>query len=388
MSIAKELETPCDRGTGACVEDLQAHRLSGRHADDQGPAGEGVRRSAGDAARRSREREPRRSAITASAFGSARCCTSTRLPKTSARSCGRNRNIRSISPRRSARTCQASRSSIRRQVAQRRMSEFRISSRAHACRLPLRQAVMAHRQPHRARDARSRRLCYDLTQRKHAILRNFPIIGHLRYLLESVGPELRQYIVTSNQEERPFSRDQRRWVYASSKLQNNYFGFGTDAELENSPNHIVIKHAAFPIRSPYPGERDYDPTYPLPCTKVLGEIPSTPEGLPAAVSGQHLGNELRVAQRRGGRGVESRRGAGGLPAEHRRRRFVAASSARRRSGFSDRHRLLRLPRTRRPFQPGQICSSSPTSTRASAPSKSNSVRAPSPASAACCRARN
>jgi glutamate synthase domain-containing protein 2 len=113
---------------------------------------------------------------------------------------------------------------------------------------------------------------YDLVQRKHAILRNFPVIGHLRYLLESVGPELRQYIVTSNQEERPFSRDQRRWVYASSKLQNNYFGFGTDAELENAPNHIIVKHAAFPIRSPYPGEPDYDPTYQLPCAKVLGEF--------------------------------------------------------------------------------------------------------------------
>src|SRR5437762_11760208 len=81
---------------------------------------------------------------------------------------------------------------------------------------------------------------YDLLQRKHAILRNFPIVGHFRYLLESVGPELRQYIVTSNQEERPFSRDQRRWVYASSKRQNSYFGFGSDAELETSPNHTVI----------------------------------------------------------------------------------------------------------------------------------------------------
>ena len=60
--------------------------------------------------------------------------------------------------------------------------------------------------------------CYDLVQRKHAILRNFPIVGHFRYWLESVGPELRQYIVTDNNEERPFSRDQRRWVYASSKL--------------------------------------------------------------------------------------------------------------------------------------------------------------------------
>ena len=58
---------------------------------------------------------------------------------------------------------------------------------------------------------------WDLTQKKHAILRNFPILGHARYLLEKVGPELRQYIVTSNNEERPFSRDQRRWIYASSK---------------------------------------------------------------------------------------------------------------------------------------------------------------------------
>src|SRR5262249_12677542 len=62
-------------------------------------------------------------------------------------------------------------------------------------------------------------LIHDLTQTRHAILRNFPIIGHLRYILEAFGPELRQYIVTGNDEERPFSRDQRRWVYASSKKE-------------------------------------------------------------------------------------------------------------------------------------------------------------------------
>src|SRR5437868_12281863 len=100
---------------------------------------------------------------------------------------------------------------------------------------------------------------YDLVQRKHAILRNFPVIGHFRYLLESVGPELRQYIVTDNNEERPFSRDQRRWVYASSKLENNYFGFGSDNELESSPNYHIIKHSPFPLQSPHSGDRDYDP---------------------------------------------------------------------------------------------------------------------------------
>lgn len=114
-------------------------------------------------------------------------------------------------------------------------------------------------------------LIYDLLQRRHAILRNFPIIGHFRYLLESVGPELRQYIVTSNNEERPFDRDQRRWIYASAKQQNDYFGFGSDNEFERTPNYLIIKHSAFPLNEVRPGEKSYDPTYQIPCAKVLGD---------------------------------------------------------------------------------------------------------------------
>lgn len=113
---------------------------------------------------------------------------------------------------------------------------------------------------------------HDLLQRRHAVLRNFPVIGHLRYWLESIGPELRQYIVAGNHEERPFSRDERRWIYASSKLENSYFGFGTDEDLEQAPNHVIIKHAAFPIASTHPGDTDYDASHALPCAKVLGEF--------------------------------------------------------------------------------------------------------------------
>ncbi len=112
---------------------------------------------------------------------------------------------------------------------------------------------------------------HDILQRKRAILRNFPIVGHLRYLLESIGPELRQYIVAGNSEERPFSRGQRRWVYASSKQQNNYFAFGSENDQEASPNYTIIKHAAFPLNSPHVGEATYDPTYAIACEKVLGE---------------------------------------------------------------------------------------------------------------------
>ena len=111
---------------------------------------------------------------------------------------------------------------------------------------------------------------HDLTQRKHAILRNFPIIGHFRYIFEAVGPELRQYIVTSNTEERPFSREQRSWVYASSKNENNYFGFGTDNDLELSANYLIVKQSTFPLDSPHAGDPGYDPKHRLPSAKVLG----------------------------------------------------------------------------------------------------------------------
>ncbi len=109
---------------------------------------------------------------------------------------------------------------------------------------------------------------YDLLQRRHAILRNYPVFGHLRYALEAIGPELRQYIVTDNDAERPFTRDQRRWIYASSKQQNNYFGFGTDNDLERTSSYVIIKPAAFPHHSADAGHTD--PMGPVPCAKVLG----------------------------------------------------------------------------------------------------------------------
>lgn len=106
---------------------------------------------------------------------------------------------------------------------------------------------------------------HDVTQRKHAILRNFPVIGHLRYLIEKIGPELRQYIVADNDEELPFSRDQRRFIYASAKEQNSYFGFGTDNQLD-TPGYVLFRHSAFPHPSP-PKESADD----LPMLKALGE---------------------------------------------------------------------------------------------------------------------
>ena len=109
---------------------------------------------------------------------------------------------------------------------------------------------------------------HDLVQKRHAILRNFPVVGHARFWLESIGPELRQYIVAGNDEERPFSRDQRRWVYASAKLQNNYFGFGTDNDLEHSDGNVIVHHRTFGRAHPTHGSVGQEAR--LPSAKVLG----------------------------------------------------------------------------------------------------------------------
>ena len=92
--------------------------------------------------------------------------------------------------------------------------------------------------------------------------------ARLRYLLESIGPELRQYIIAGNDDERPFSRNQRRWVYASAKDQNNYFGFGTDSDTENSA-YPIIKQKTF--ADIVPASPIHGRAIDLPGAKVLGQ---------------------------------------------------------------------------------------------------------------------
>jgi len=58
---------------------------------------------------------------------------------------------------------------------------------------------------------------WDLNQTTHAVRRNYPIIAHFRYFLESIGPEIRQYFIESDNQENPFSRQQRSLVYQRSK---------------------------------------------------------------------------------------------------------------------------------------------------------------------------
>ncbi len=71
----------------------------------------------------------------------------------------------------------------------------------------------------------------DMTQTRHAIRRNFPFIGHARYLLEKVRPEINQYFVESNTDGRPFSRELRSVVYQRAKGELDTVPFGTQLDL-------------------------------------------------------------------------------------------------------------------------------------------------------------
>ena len=72
---------------------------------------------------------------------------------------------------------------------------------------------------------------HDLQQTRHAILRNYPIIGHLRFLLEFIRPELRQYFIEGDSEAVPFSRSQRSLVYARAKGDSDKRPFGTQLDV-------------------------------------------------------------------------------------------------------------------------------------------------------------
>ncbi len=109
----------------------------------------------------------------------------------------------------------------------------------------------------------------DIFQRKRTIQHNFPLVGHLRYMLEVIGPELRQYWVADDKEEMPFNRAERRWVYATAKGQNNNFGFGTTEQLYE-PGYPIIKHAVFPFPESRAVVIHEDPSA-IPSLKVIGE---------------------------------------------------------------------------------------------------------------------
>jgi len=88
-------------------------------------------------------------------------------------------------------------------------------------------------------------LYYRHVQDKHTLLRNFGLIGQMRYLIESIGPELRQYLYSSDTEEKPFSRIERAEVYRKAKDIDSSQAFGTLLKFDD--HEIKIRHSLYPV---------------------------------------------------------------------------------------------------------------------------------------------
>lgn len=86
---------------------------------------------------------------------------------------------------------------------------------------------------------------HDMWQRRHTVSRNYPVTAHLRYLLESFGPEIRQYFIQRDTEEVPFSREQRSLVYQRAKATIDKKPFGSLRDMQ-APGYEWINHSLAP----------------------------------------------------------------------------------------------------------------------------------------------
>ncbi len=90
---------------------------------------------------------------------------------------------------------------------------------------------------------------YDLVQRRHSILRNYPVAGHLRFLFEAIRPEMQQYFIERNYDGRPFDRDTRTVIYERAKGIHGEQAFGTERDVAD-PGYEWLLHTNAPLDPP------------------------------------------------------------------------------------------------------------------------------------------
>jgi glutamate synthase domain-containing protein 2 len=90
---------------------------------------------------------------------------------------------------------------------------------------------------------------YDLVQKKHSILRNYPVLGHMRFLMEDIRPELQQYFIERNYDGRPFDRNTRSSIYQRAKGLKEEQPFGTERDVDE-PGYEYLVHSTKPVDVP------------------------------------------------------------------------------------------------------------------------------------------
>ncbi|UEX90829.1 FMN-binding glutamate synthase family protein [Staphylococcus ratti] len=86
-------------------------------------------------------------------------------------------------------------------------------------------------------------LIFDRRQKQHSVLRNYPVLARVRYFLESIGPELRQYLFLNDNEDKPFSRDQYQHIVLAGKYNERATSFGSELDYEEG---FYLNNAMFP----------------------------------------------------------------------------------------------------------------------------------------------
>lgn len=125
---------------------------------------------------------------------------------------------------------------------------------------------------------------FDLLQSPHAVRRNYPILGNIRYLVEAIRPEIRQYLLESDSDALPFSRSQRSLVYSRAKNETADKPFGTLIDVYQS-GFEFIGHSMRPAPPERPQRVSRDGRRPTVHATVLG------------VGVQHLGDEFWLVER-------------------------------------------------------------------------------------------
>ncbi len=90
---------------------------------------------------------------------------------------------------------------------------------------------------------------YDLVQRKHSVLRNYPVLGHMRFLLEAMRPEIQQYFIEPNFDGRPFDRDVRSLIYERAKGTAAEQAYGTERDIDEIGYEYLV-HSTAPVEPP------------------------------------------------------------------------------------------------------------------------------------------
>ncbi|MBI1211958.1 MAG: FMN-binding glutamate synthase family protein [Alphaproteobacteria bacterium] len=90
---------------------------------------------------------------------------------------------------------------------------------------------------------------WDVLQPSHSLLRNYPVVGHLRWLFEGIRPEIRQYLIESDRDEIPFSREQRSIVYQRAKDEEDRRPFGTRRDVY-AAGYAWLTHSMAPEMHP------------------------------------------------------------------------------------------------------------------------------------------